>query len=375
MTDMKMYYITSARMPTEKAHGLQIVKMCEAFGRAGVTVELIVPNRKNDIVQDIYNFYGVERVFSVTRLKTPDWFRFGSFAFYVAIVLFYLRARIFLLGKSRDVIFTRQPLASLFFPDVILEIHRMIQSKPVFFRWALHRADMIVSTNQWKKDEMVRVFDQDSEKIIVVHNGIDIDDFDIKINKSEARRRTNLPMDKYIVMYVGSLQDWKGYRILIEASRHFNNDILAVIVGGSEKQIVDLRMQYDTTHSLFVPHVDRSAVPIYLKAADAVAILNIPVSRSSTHETSPIKLFEYMASRRPIIASDLPSIREVLNEENSFLISPSDPAALALQINTIYAHPKEAERRAKRSRRDVEQYTWEKRADRIMNTYTNTRLS
>ena len=54
-------YITNVRMPAEKAHGIQIAKMCEAFSDCGVDLELIVPRRRNVIKEDPYDFYGIKR--------------------------------------------------------------------------------------------------------------------------------------------------------------------------------------------------------------------------------------------------------------------------------------------------------------------------
>ena len=65
---MKLFYIANARIPTEKAHGLQIMKMCEAFARSGLEVELIIPNRKNPIKKDTFDFYDIERKFKIKKI-------------------------------------------------------------------------------------------------------------------------------------------------------------------------------------------------------------------------------------------------------------------------------------------------------------------
>ena len=73
---MRLFYIANARIPTEKAHGLQIVKMCEAFARQGIDVELIVPYRRQSAamreVESVWDYYDVTTPFPITRLPSPD---------------------------------------------------------------------------------------------------------------------------------------------------------------------------------------------------------------------------------------------------------------------------------------------------------------
>ena len=80
-----------------------------------------------------------------------------------------------------------------------------------------------------------------------------------------------------------------------------------------------------------------------------------------------MKLFEYMASGVPTIASDVPSLREILNEKNSFLVSPNNPVALAEGVRRILSSPRDADTRARTALVDVESYTWDKRAEGMLN--------
>ncbi len=83
--------------------------------------------------------------------------------------------------------------------------------------------------------------------------------------------------------------------------------------------------------------------------------------------SSPIKLFEYMASGAPIVASDLPAIREVLRDrENALLVAPESPAALAGGIATVLGDRLLGAALAARAREDVAAYTWDRRTDRLV---------
>ena len=84
---MKLAYLANIRLPTEKAHGVQILKMCEALAREGAQVELIVPTRNNHLTDDPYAYYGVEKNFLITYLDVPDTLRW-PLGFYIQSWLF-----------------------------------------------------------------------------------------------------------------------------------------------------------------------------------------------------------------------------------------------------------------------------------------------
>ncbi len=91
-----------------------------------------------------------------------------------------------------------------------------------------------------------------------------------------------------------------------------------------------------------------------------------PASAISTRFTSPLKLFEYMAAGRPIVASDLPSIREVLrHEQNALLVEPGDAAALAAGVRRLLDDRPLADRLAQAAVTDVASYSWDRRAERL----------
>ena len=103
------------------------------------------------------------------------------------------------------------------------------------------------------------------------------------------------------------------------------------------------------------------------KLADAdVLVLPNPRSAISNAFTSPLKLFEYMGSGRPIVASDLPSLREVLRDgENAILVEPGNPQALVAGIERIKKDEALGRRLAAQALQDVQAFTWAKRAERL----------
>jgi glycosyltransferase involved in cell wall biosynthesis len=110
-----------------------------------------------------------------------------------------------------------------------------------------------------------------------------------------------------------------------------------------------------------------------LREADTLVLPN-PASALSSAFTSPLKLFEYMASGRPIVASDLPSLREVLaNGRNAVLVEPGSPQALSAGIRTLKEDWALGERIARQALEDVGDYTWDRRAERLETLFAEVR--
>jgi glycosyltransferase involved in cell wall biosynthesis len=191
----------------------------------------------------------------------------------------------------------------------------------------------------------------------------------------EARRETRLPEGSRIVCYAGHLYGWKGVRTLALASRHLPEGYLVCVVGGTEEDLVGFRRFLKVEkldRVLAAGHVPPDRVPAYLAAADVLALPNSAGSETSARFTSPMKLFEYMAAGRPIVASRLPSLQEVLRDgENALLVEPDDPVALARGLAAVAEDGEMARRLAETARAEVQGRTWDSRAKAIL-SFMNT---
>jgi len=118
---------------------------------------------------------------------------------------------------------------------------------------------------------------------------------------------------------------------------------------------------------VFVGKVPYAEVSRYSSLCD-IFVAPYPENEHYSFFMSPLKIFEYMASKKPIISTTLPSIQEVLkHEHNALLIPPSDPKALAQAIERLSADKVLAERISTQAYKDVvESYTWDKRAKKII---------
>jgi glycosyltransferase involved in cell wall biosynthesis len=172
------------------------------------------------------------------------------------------------------------------------------------------------------------------------------------------------------VYYVGQLYPWKGVDVLVEAMRYVPGAELT-IVGGLPPE-PDLDRLKALAARLFLGDRVRFrgfVPPPELPAERAKAdLFVIPLLDSTTARlfTSPLKLFEAMASGRPVVASDLPSIREVLtHEKNALLVSPGDARALAGAIERLLRDRDLSLRLAARAFEDVKAYSWDRRSEAI----------
>ncbi len=363
----KLIYIANVRIPTEKAHGIQIMQMLNTFANFQLEIELIVPRRLNSIKQDPFEYYGVNKNFKITKLPTLDLisFRFGKIGFFIETIIFLVFAKIYLLNKHYSFFYTREEWAGLFFKNFSLEVHSL-PSHPRFLNkltWQQARAIFVLTS--FLKQELVG-YGIPENKICILPDAVDLEKFDLNISQKDARHKLNLPFDKKIAVYTGQLFNWKGVEIIIEVGAILESQNLEIyVVGGNFSQ-------QKKNNVCFVGQKPYSEIPLWLKAADVLILPNKKGTKISEEHTSPLKLFEYMASRRPIVASDLPSIREILTENEAIFFNPDDAHDLAYAIKNILWNQKLAEEISEASFLKVENYTWDKRAKRALDFISDT---
>lgn len=139
------------------------------------------------------------------------------------------------------------------------------------------------------------------------------------------------------------------------------------MIGGKGKDIVEIKEKFQKENILILGHRPYKEIPLYLKASDVLVLPNKRGDRASEEYTSPMKMFEYMASGVPIVASNLPSIKEVLNKENAILVEPNNPESLAEGIKKILQNKNLADKISRWALRDVQNHTWQKRVEKIIN--------
>lgn len=383
---MKILYINGARVPTERAHGLQIMKMCESFAlqTRGTdaeknSVELWAPRRFNYTKQDPFEYYGMKRSFLIKKVPCIDLIPLtkflGPLALWITELSFLLLVFCYLSFVKADAIYTRDKfvafLLSFFVKDIFFETHD-VPSGIFFLRFRNLRG--IIAITQNLKNEFVK-HGISAERILVAPDGVSLNEFDIKETQEECRQKLGLPLDKKIVLYTGHFYPWKGVDVLLKAAYNFQvfkvsnfQNTIFIFVGGTDNDLAKYDTQYaiyNIQNARFIGHRPHKEIPYWLKSADVLILPNSAKYVISKYWTSPMKLFEYMASGRPIVASRLPSLREILNKNNTKFAEADGPESLARAIHWTLDHAEESMRLAARAREDVQMYTWEKRAEKI----------
>src|SRR3989344_3836875 len=218
-----LVYITNARMPTEKAHGLQIMKTCEALVKAGHELTLITPRRRNSITAEPFVYWHIPKSFPIRRLPTLDLIRFGRVGFLVQAFTFALAAALSLSRRGYEVIYGRDEVVlcvlSLFgFGRIVWESHDCAWNLCARFVARRSRALVVVSEGL-KKFYIEKGIS--SGKITVIPNAIDADAFSHPQDKRTARDRLGLPQDTKIVLYIGRVGGWEGAGTLLGAPPYF----------------------------------------------------------------------------------------------------------------------------------------------------------
>lgn len=363
----RIWYIFHGRFPSEKAASLWAAKTAEALMRSGASVTLLAPRRRGIIAQ--------EHSVRVAYLPTLDLFsaqRLRHGAFWISALVFALTATIYLLrhGKKVDAIFSNEPqamfLVSFFFPNCFYELHVAPTDKFFLYRSLFRRMRGFVTITKWGGDELVRKFGIPRERIMHAPGGVSIKQFDIPVSKDEARKKLDLPFDKKLALYTGHLYEWKGVDTLAQAAALLPQDTEIIFVGGTPNDVEVFKKKYATIPNIhIIGHQPHEAIPLWQRAADVLVLPNTEKKRISKYNTSPMKLFEYMASGVPIVASDLPSLREVISDDTAVFVAPDNPAALAEGITRILSDFSSSEQMGKAARNEVERYSWKRRSDQI----------
>jgi glycosyltransferase involved in cell wall biosynthesis len=365
---MKLLYIANIRLPTEKAHGIQIMHMCEAFARAGAEVELVVP-QGSAAPADPFQYYGVERLFTITRLPSVIRAGWGRIGFWIRAMSFARAAARYLRQREFDYVYSRDKLVLLTLASTvpcIWEVHGP-EARPLM-RILGERARTVVAITH-SLAALCHANGIAKEKIMVAPDGVAPAQFSIALSREEARQKLALPLEKKIIVYTGHLYAHKGAYTLANAASHMRDsaDILIVFVGGTDVDLAHFRKAYGHTANILIvgqrPHAD---IPYYLRAADVLVIPNSAISESSRLYTSPMKLFEYMASGTPIVASDTEAVREVVDESMVSFFIPDDSIDLARRVEEVLVTYRDAQRKADTTLSIVGQYSWNTRAQAIL---------
>lgn len=371
---MRIAYVANVRLPTERAHGLQIMEMCRAFAREGHDVRLVVPKRRNRITESPWEHYGMRPEFEIVEAAMPDFIAIdrviGRLALWLNALWFSQAAKRAVRAFAPDIVYARDPWFIGVDPRAryVFEAHDFPARVTPMHRRAWASADRVVAVTSGLK----RAFAEagvPAASLVVAHDGVDAATFDVKETKAEARAALDLPPEGFVAVYTGHLYPYKGADDLLEACAKLRPATRVVFVGGLPDDIARLKARAEAlgaTNAVFIGPVPHAKVPLYLRAADAAVLPTRASDRHAAEFLSPLKLFEYLAAGKAIIATATPSLLEVLDERSAVLVPPSDPAALTAALNDLADVPAKAEALSREAARLAKEHSWTARAARVL---------
>jgi glycosyltransferase involved in cell wall biosynthesis len=359
--------------------------MAQAFVLTGHDVHLAAPGKTDSHEADwphLKHHYGLTIEFPITWLPTYPHFRGYNYAF---------RAVRHAQRTRADLLYTRHPqtaaLSSLLGQPTIFEIHDLPQgtAKTLLRAFLIGRGNrrLIAITHALANDLNARY---PISNLLISPDAVDLSRYqtlpDPETARTTLQRNCQLPIpnSQFTIGYTGHLYPGRGTDLLLSLAARLP-DFHFLLVGGNPEDVSNLQSQSDeyrhanTQYPIsnlsitgFIPNAD---LPLYQAACD---ILLMPYQRQVAASSggdiapylSPMKLFEYLAAGRAILSSDLPVFREVLNPENAVLLPPDDVNAWVTAIRDLYDHPEKRTALGARARQDAEKYTWEARAEKIL---------
>jgi glycosyltransferase involved in cell wall biosynthesis len=251
-------------------------------------------------------------------------------------------------------------------------LHRLVAAWEAKFTYRL--ASKIICVSEPAKQHLIKSWGVNPEKVIVMPNGDDLDLFQPAYDPRPIRTELGLNGEP-VIGFVGGFQHWHGLERLVESLAQVRSEVpnaKLLLVGDGrarpsiERKIAELGQESAVVITGLVP---QKRVPEMLAVAD-VAVLPYPkLSRELWF--SPLKLYEYMASGKAIVASRDGQIAEVIQDgHNGLLVDPDNMADLTQALIRLLGDPAERARLGHNARRQaIEQHSWNQYIKRLEKIY------
>ncbi|RPH59194.1 MAG: glycosyltransferase family 1 protein [Chloroflexi bacterium] len=374
---MKIVCISASKVPTDAANSIQAMKAAHALAKLGHEVTLIVPENPEAPAaskdwRSLSAFYGISTQFKIEWLISPS-----RRLFFLAAVR---RAK----SLKPDLLYA-WPLPSavlglLHGLPTILEMHDLPTGHigPFWFRYFRDLAGckrITVITTALKKGLDERYGDAfRARDVILAPNGVELERFE-NLPKPPAARRLLALQDAPTVVCTGHLYSGRGVDLFIDLAKRMRG-VHFLWAGGRPDDVANWKSRAGAIPNVtFTGFVVNDHLPLYQAAAD---VLMMPYGReigissgggNSALVSSPMKMFEYLASGRAIIVSDLPVFHEVLNENNAVFCPPDKITAWQGALQALFDNPARRNELARQARADAQQYSWIERARRILDGF------
>ncbi len=377
--------VSNARLPSHRAQSLQVVQAACAFARAGVATTLAhALRRRTPPVAGggaLFAYYGVPpgpRA-DLRAIPCSDWIdtvpralqflpaRLQELTFSRHAARFVLRERREATVLSREIEAARALLRAGH-ERVFLELHRVPggRARRAWLREVARCGHGILAISEGVRDDLSEL-GIDPGAVAVEHDAFEPARFQGVPGRAQARAQLGIAPDVALVAYTGGLLEWKGVDVLVDAARSVP-EASFVIAGGMEADVERVRRHAQGLSNVRLDGFQAPGrVPLYLSAADVLAIPNRSAPAISARYTSPLKVFEAGAIGAAVVASDLPALRALLSHGQDAWLVPADEAqALAQGLRKLLSDGALRSRLGSALKARVREHTFDARAARIL---------
>lgn len=230
-------------------------------------------------------------------------------------------------------------------------------------------SDCLITTSEKLKKSIVERFGINSNKIQVVYGGVDILGYQNVLN---SRLELGLPKNKKLIGYVGLFKTMgmeKGIKTMVEALKYLSQEVAMVFVGarpGQAEEYIKIAKTFQVEdRCIFIDMQPTEKMPAYEKAMD-ILVIPYPNKPHFRDFGFPMKVYEYMASRRPIIYSKLELVEEVIGD-CAVGFKADNAKDLAKKIIEVEKNKAHHSALAEKAYEKVKEYSWQKKAEKIIN--------
>ena len=375
-SELRIAYLSASALPSRAANSVHVMKMCSAFGRLGHDVDLYCFNGQPVLEnEELFDRYGISGGFRIFRMQRTLPWALGAIEYSLRV----RRALAEVSDGGYDVIYARHRYSLSVAPASraarVFEAHvpprspfEMIVERRIL---KSRRFQRLIVISDALKGEYLRLFPCIPPEVVkVAHDGADPPG-EVILNRRHSSSLAGCEIPT--VGYVGHLYTGKGMEIVSQLPP-LVPEAKFIVVGGTEDDLATWRNRASFRNLTFLgyrPHreaMDEAARMDILLAPYQTRVFVHGKDGDIARWMSPLKLFEYMSLRKPIIASDLPVLREVLeHEKNALLVPPDDPAAWAVAVRRLLADKNLRDTLARNAARDfIEKYTWYERARQVI---------
>lgn len=330
-----LLYISNTRPLKKSANSIQSFRQA-IFLNSNFLVTMYHRGRRQSskLISEFYGFnynlmtFGTFEVNGSSRLHN---YINGIFSFFSVLIHLINHTYSYIYFRDDYHLFTFWLLKSIGIKSIIIfEDHDNIISKyGIIAKFLVRKLDGLVATNNSAYCDLSRIID--CKPIILAENGVDTSRFKFKKKKYDRK-------SVFRIGYFGNLNEHKGVYTLVDAMSKLTLKYELYVYGGNDRNInrlTDYISNKGINNVKIQGHISYSKIPITMSSVHCLVISNSNKYKISAQYTSPLKLFEYMATSIPIIATNVPSITDYLNESNAKIVEPDSADDLCEAIRDI----------------------------------------